>query len=150
MLERSLRLLFEEWGVQRVSLVRVVTFSKFRFVSKIPLKGPKKKQWVLSYRKKRKAFLPRSSSAEKISRRGGERYPTTKVHANADETLSARIRAQQRSNRTRLDIFIVFPPFLRLHTRLRATHFISPIPRHGTKKETKGESNPIRERAQKK
>ena len=105
---------------------------------------------MLSYRKKTQSLPPPPIflGKEKISRRGGERYPTTKVHANADETLSARIRAQQRSNRTRLDIFIVFPPFLRLHARLRATHFISPIPRHGTKKETKGESNPIR--AQKK
>lgn len=82
---------------------------------------------MLSYRKKTQSLPPPPIflGKEKISRRGGERYPTTKVHANADETLSARIRAQQRSNRTRLDIFIVFPPFLRLHARLRATHFIS-------------------------
>ena len=104
---------------------------------------------MLSYRKKRKAFLPRSSSAEKISRRGGERYPTTKVHANADETLSARIRAQQRSNRTRLDIFIVFPPSYD-STRDCARHILSlRFPDTGRKRKPKGESNPIRARAKK-
>ena len=50
-----------------------------------------------------------------------------------------------------MDIFIVFPPFLRLHARLRATHFISlrfPPDTPGRKRKPKGESNPIR--AQKK
>ena len=121
---------------------------KISFCLKNPTKRSKKNSGCYLIEKNAKPSSPDLPRRRRLAEEE-ERYPTTKVHANADETLSARIRARQRFNRTHLDIFIVFPPFLRLYTRLRATHFISDSPDTGQKRKPR-ESNPIRERAQKK